>query len=113
MNCRTTGSCEFRNSSGVPEAMIREEGAVSEPVALAMARGIRGRAGTDLGVGITGIAGPSGGTPTKPVGTVVVAVAWAGGDRARSLWFPGDRDQVKFHSTQAALDMVRRHLLDP
>ena len=97
---------------GVPEATIREEGAVSEPVALAMARGIRDRAGTDLGVGITGIAGPGGGTPTKPVGTVVVAVAWAGGDRVRSLWFPGDRDQVKFHSTQAALDMVRRHLLD-
>lgn len=96
---------------GVPEAMIHEHGAVSEPVAVAMARGIRDRAGTDLGVGITGIAGPTGGTPTKPVGTVVVAVAWAGGERVRTLWFPGEREQVKYHSSQAALDMVRRHLL--
>lgn len=97
---------------GVPQAMIDEHGAVSEPVATAMAHGIRVRAGADLGVGITGIAGPAGGTPTKPVGTVVVAVAWAGGERVRTLWFPGDREQVKFHSSQAALDMVRRHLLD-
>jgi nicotinamide-nucleotide amidase len=97
---------------GVPEAMIREHGAVSEPVGLAMARGIRERAHTDLGVGITGIAGPTGGTATKPVGTVVVALAWPGGDRVRTLWFPGDREQVKFHASQAALDMVRRHLLD-
>jgi nicotinamide-nucleotide amidase len=96
---------------GVPEAMIREHGAVSEPVGLAMARGIRERARTDLGVGITGIAGPAGGTPAKPVGTVVVALAWAGGERVRTLWFPGDREQVKFHASQAALDMVRRHLL--
>jgi nicotinamide-nucleotide amidase len=96
---------------GVPEAMIREHGAVSEPVGLAMARGIRERARTDLGVGITGIAGPTGGTPAKPVGTVVVALAWAGGERVRTLWFPGDREQVKFHASQAALDMVRRHLL--
>ncbi len=96
---------------GVPDELIREHGAVSEPVGLAMARGIRERAGTDLGVGITGIAGPSGGTPAKPVGTVVVAVAWAGGERVRTLWFPGDREHVKFFSSQAALDMVRRHLI--
>jgi nicotinamide-nucleotide amidase len=96
---------------GVPEEMIREHGAVSEPVALAMARGIRERSGTDLGVAITGIAGPDGGTPTKPVGTVVVALAWPGGERARTLWFPGGREQVKFHASQAALDMVRRHLM--
>ena len=97
---------------GVPEEMIREHGAVSEPVGLAMARGIRERARTDLGVGISGIAGPAGGTPAKPVGTVVVALAWAGGGRVRTLWFPGDREQVKFHASQAALDMVRRHLID-
>jgi nicotinamide-nucleotide amidase len=96
---------------GVPEAMIREHGAVSETVGLAMARGIREQARTDFGVGITGIAGPTGGTPAKPVGTVVVALAWAGGERVRTLWFPGDREQVKFHASQAALDMVRRHLL--
>lgn len=96
---------------GVPDAMLREHGAVSEPVARAMACGIRERAGTDLGVAITGIAGPSGGTPAKPVGTVVVALAWAGAERVRTLWFPGDREPVKFHASQAALDMVRRHLL--
>lgn len=96
---------------GVPEAMIREHGAVSEPVAIAMAAGIRERAGSDLGVGVTGIAGPSGGTTTKPAGTVVVAIAWTGGNRVRTLWFPGGRGQVKFHASQAALDMVRRHLL--
>jgi nicotinamide-nucleotide amidase len=95
----------------VPEAMIGEHGAVSEPVGLAMARGVRAMSHTDLGVGITGIAGPDGGTAEKPVGTVVVALAWAGGERARTMWFPGDREHVKFFASQAALDMVRRHLL--
>jgi len=96
---------------GVGPATIDEHGAVSEPVAVAMARGIRERAGTDLGVGITGIAGPGGGSAAKPVGTVVIALAWAGGERVQTSWFPGERDQVKFFSSQAALDMVRRHLL--
>jgi nicotinamide-nucleotide amidase len=96
---------------GVPPDLIQEHGAVSEEVGVAMARGIRDRAQVDIGVGITGIAGPTGGTAAKPVGTVVVAVASAGGQRVRALWFPGDREQVKFHASQAALDMVRRHLL--
>lgn len=96
---------------GVPEATLGEHGAVSEPVAVAMARGIRERAGTDLGVGITGIAGPGGGSAAKPVGTVVLALAWADGERVQTSWFPGERDQVKFFSSQAALDMVRRRLL--
>jgi nicotinamide-nucleotide amidase len=97
---------------GVSADTIREHGAVSEPVAVAMARGIRERAGTDLGVGITGTAGPSGGSAAKPVGTVVLAVAWAEGERVVTSWFPGEREQVKFFSTQAALDMVRRHVMN-
>ncbi len=96
---------------GVREELIRDHGAVSEPVGLAMALGIRDRAGVSIGVGITGIAGPGGGTPAKRVGTVVVAIAWDGGERVITSWFPGDRDQVKFHASQAALDMVRRYLI--
>ncbi len=97
---------------GVPDELIARNGAVSEPVALAMARGARERARTAIGVGISGVAGPSGGTPSKPVGTVVIAVAWEGGERALTLWFPGDREQVKYHASQAALDMVRRKLME-
>jgi nicotinamide-nucleotide amidase len=96
---------------GVPDELILEHGAVSEAVAAAMARGIRERAGTDLGVGITGIAGPGGGSAAKPVGTVVIALAWAGGEVVVRSWFPGEREQVKYFSSQAALDMVRRHLM--
>ena len=95
---------------GVPEALIAAHGAVSEPVACAMAEGIRSRAGADLGLGITGIAGPTGGTPDKPVGTVAVALASAEGTTARTFRFFGDRELVKFQASQAALDMVRRHL---
>lgn len=95
---------------GVPEESIREHGAVSEPVGLAMARGARERAGADIAVGVTGIAGPGGGSAEKPVGTVVVAVAEESGARARTYRFPGGREQVKFQSAQAALDAVRRTL---
>jgi nicotinamide-nucleotide amidase len=96
---------------GVPEETIREHGAVSEPVGGAMARGVRERSGTDFGVAISGIAGPAGGSAQKPVGTVVVALAWDGGQRVRTMWFPGDREHVKVFASQAALEMVRRHLL--
>lgn len=96
---------------GVPAAMIETHGAVSEEVAVAMAQGIRGRAGVDIGVGVTGIAGPGGGTPAKPVGTVAIAVATAEGTHSRLSRFHGERDQVKFQASQAALDMVRRYLL--
>jgi nicotinamide-nucleotide amidase len=98
---------------GVPEALIAAHGAVSEAVARAMAEGIRSRAGADLGLGITGIAGPSGGTPEKPVGTVAVALASAEGTTTRTFRFFGDRELVKFQASQAALDMVRRHLRPP
>jgi nicotinamide-nucleotide amidase len=91
----------------VPDALIREHGAVSEPVARAMAEGIRRRAGTSIGVGITGIAGPGGGTPTKPVGTVAIAVASDDEVRVRTFQFIGGREMVKFQAAQSALNMTR------
>lgn len=101
---------------GVPPEMIAEHGAVSEPVAMAMARAVRDRAGVDVGVGVTGIAGPGGGSERKPVGTVVIAVARRGATgpdvRVRTVRFPGDRMLVKSQAAQAALDMVRRWLLE-
>jgi nicotinamide-nucleotide amidase len=96
---------------GVPEALIAEHGAVSEPVARAMAAGVLDRTGSRLGVGITGIAGPGGGTPEKPVGTVAIAVVCGEVEQVRTFQFVGGRDLVKFQSTQAALNMVRLLLL--
>ena len=95
---------------GVPADVLKAHGAVSEPVALAMADGIRVRARADVGIGVTGIAGPTGGTPEKPVGMVVVAAVTATERRCRTFRFFGDREQVKFQASQAALDMVRRML---
>ena len=97
---------------GVPKELMAAHGAVSEPVALAMADGIRSRAGVDVGVGVTGIAGPGGGTPEKPVGTVAVAAVTAVATRSRVFRFGGEREHVKFQATQAALDMVRRMLIE-
>jgi nicotinamide-nucleotide amidase len=89
--------------------LLAEHGAVSEAVAVALAEGIRSKTGANIGVGVTGIAGPTGGTPTKPVGTVSIAVVDPNGTaRVRTLLFPGGRAQVRFQATQAALDMVRR-----
>lgn len=96
----------------VPEGVISEHGAVSEPVALAMAAGIRKRAGVDVGVGITGIAGPGGGSEQKPVGTVCIAVDAAMGEpKVRTFRFPGSREMVKAMSANWAIDMLRRYLL--
>jgi nicotinamide-nucleotide amidase len=96
--------------AGVPAALIQSNGAVSEPVAIAMAAGIRLRAGVDVGIGTTGIAGPGGGTDAKPVGTVALAVAVPGGEDVRTYRFLGDRSQIKFQASQAALDLLRRRL---
>ncbi|HWB16162.1 MAG TPA: competence/damage-inducible protein A [Vicinamibacterales bacterium] len=96
---------------GVPAATIDTNGAVSEPVARAMAEGARDRLHANVGIGITGIAGPDGGTPEKPVGTVVIAVA-ATETLVRTFRFSGDRELVRRHSTSTALDMLRRLLLD-
>ena len=100
---------------GVAGDMIAEYGAVSEPVAIAMARGVRDRARVDVGVGVTGIAGPGGGSERKPVGTVVIAVARRSAEpdaRVRTFRFLGERTLVKSQATQAALDIVRRWLLE-
>jgi nicotinamide-nucleotide amidase len=94
-------------SLGVPAALIAEHGAVSEPVAVAMAEGIRRKASTDVGIGVTGIAGPGGGTPDKPVGTVMIAVIVGSQVRVRTFQFIGPREMVKFQSAQAALNMLR------
>jgi len=96
---------------GVDETALATHGAVSEPVACALAEGARRRLGTDLGVGITGVAGPSGGSEDKPVGTVHLAVATPAGTRHRALRLLGDRERIRWQATQAALEMVRRTLL--
>lgn len=97
---------------GVPASLIAEQGAVSEAVAQAMADGVRERAHASVGVGITGIAGPGGGSPEKPVGTVCIAVATPQARDVRRFAFIGPRDMVKFQSVQAAMNMLRLLLAD-
>ncbi|MEW6595273.1 MAG: CinA family nicotinamide mononucleotide deamidase-related protein [Thermodesulfobacteriota bacterium] len=97
---------------GVPADTLTQYGAVSSETARAMAEGIRRVTGADLGVSITGIAGPSGGSEAKPVGTVSMALATAGGTDDHLLQLAGDRWQIQEHASQLALDMVRRSLLD-
>ncbi len=100
---------------GVPADLIATNGAVSEPVARAMAEGARARANTRFAISLTGIAGPTGGTPEKPVGTVFIALAEE--DRPSVCLhekFPTDRETFKRLASQAALDLLRRRLLkDP
>lgn len=93
---------------GVPAATLEEFGAVSLEVARAMAAGVRTRLGADVGVGITGIAGPGGAVPGKPVGTVCIAVAAGSGSAEVRSVLVGDRHEVRQRATQAALMMVRR-----
>ncbi|HDT13858.1 MAG TPA: competence/damage-inducible protein A [Candidatus Aminicenantes bacterium] len=95
---------------GVPAALIDRHGAVSAAVARAMARGIRDTAGADIGVAVTGVAGPGGGTARKPVGLVFVALARERGTTVTRNLFLGGRAQVKFQSSQKALDLVRKVL---
>lgn len=96
--------------AGVPQALIEEHGAVSSEVAIAMAEGVRRSAGATYGVGITGIAGPGGATPGKPVGTVHISLADAAGTREHLFQFGGDRERIRRLAAQSALDMVRRRL---
>jgi nicotinamide-nucleotide amidase len=98
---------------GVPAEMIAAHGAVSEPVARAMAEGVRQALGSDWGVGITGVAGPGGGSEAKPVGTVHLAVAGPrdGEVEHRHVRLPGDRDRVRRFAAQVVLEMLRRRLI--
>jgi nicotinamide-nucleotide amidase len=95
----------------VPATMIESHGAVSAEVAQALADGIRRRTGSTLGIGITGVAGPGGGTPEKPVGLVHIALADGKTPIERGMNFPGDRDRVRWQAAQTALDMVRRYFI--
>ncbi len=96
---------------GVPESMLRDHGAVSEPVALRMAEGVRKRADTTWGIGVTGIAGPGGGSEDKPVGTVHVAVDGPGGPTHLHLHLGGDRPRIQQVAVALALELLRRRLL--
>jgi nicotinamide-nucleotide amidase len=98
---------------GVSQNLIETKGAVSSEVALALADGIRKRTGATLGVGVTGVAGPGGGTPEKPVGLVHIGLADEHGPRERAYRFPGDRERIRQFASQAALDAVRRYYLFP
>ena len=97
---------------GVGSRILETAGAVSEEAARGMAEGARRAAGTDIGLAVTGIAGPSGGSPEKPVGLVYLALCGGLGDRVRRVHFPGDRQRVRTQACQAALEMLRRGLLE-
>jgi nicotinamide-nucleotide amidase len=95
----------------VPPELIAAKGAVSPEVAAALADGIRRRVGSELGVGVTGIAGPGGGSEEKPVGTVHIALAHNAGIVERGVTLPGDRESIRWQASQLALDMLRVHFL--
>lgn len=95
---------------GVPAELIEGEGAVSEACALAMARGVRLAAGTDFALSVTGIAGPKGGTPDKPVGTVFIALCGPQGEAVKRCRFNGNRQEVRILTAFTALDWLRRTL---
>jgi nicotinamide-nucleotide amidase len=97
--------------AGVPPALLRAHGAVSEAVAKALAEGARSACSADFGLGITGVAGPQGGTSAKPVGTVHVALADADAGRSLTLDWPGDRELIRKRAVMVALDLLRRRLL--
>jgi nicotinamide-nucleotide amidase len=97
----------------VPTGIIESKGAVSPEVALSLADGVRRLTGAKLGIGVTGVAGPGGGTPEKPVGLVYIGIADERGPRHRDFRFVGDRDRIRLFASQSALDMARRYFLAP
>jgi nicotinamide-nucleotide amidase len=97
--------------AGVPPELIERHGAVSQEVAKALAEGIRQRTGATIGVGVTGIAGPTGGTGTKPVGLVYIAISDAQKNEVLERNFRGARDRVREWTTTQALDLIRRRLM--
>jgi nicotinamide-nucleotide amidase len=99
-----------REQLGVPKALLERHGAVSEEVARAMAEGARERLHADVAVAVTGIAGPDGGTPAKPVGLVHLHAAAPHGERARTLELPGDRETIRTLAAAGALHLVRELL---
>ncbi len=98
---------------GVPAEMIEKQGAVSEQVAVSMAQGVRKLAGTDYGLSATGIAGPAGGTPQKPVGLVYVGFVDETESFAQRFVFGEDRKTNRERAAQAALNLVRLFLMKP
>jgi nicotinamide-nucleotide amidase len=98
-------------SLGVNPELIRKHGAVSAEVAEAMAEGVRRRADTDFGLSVTGIAGPTGGSEEKPVGLAYIALSDDAHTEHRKLMVPGDRHLIRWRSSQAALDLLRRRLI--
>jgi nicotinamide-nucleotide amidase len=95
----------------VPEDLLQQHGAVSREVAEAMAAGIRSRTGAEIGLAVTGIAGPDGGTEEKPVGTVFIGIATSEGNWATRFQFSGDRQQIREMTAQTGLDLIRKYLL--
>ena len=106
----TYGNASKIDLLGVPEAVIGQHGAVSEETARLMAEGVRRRAGVDLGLSTTGVAGPGGGSENRPVGTVYIALADAVQTVCRPYAFRWDRRRNKITAAQAALMMLKRYL---
>ncbi|RII28499.1 MAG: competence/damage-inducible protein A [Geobacter sp.] len=98
---------------GVPPQLLAEKGAVSGEVAMAMAKGMRRVSGSDVALAVTGIAGPDGGTPEKPIGTVYIALANRAGCHAKRYAFYGDREEIRTITALTAMDWLRRQLLSP
>ncbi len=107
----TYSNDEKIRSLGVSKKLLKSKGAVSAEIAEEMAAGIREKTGATYALSVTGIAGPEGGTEEKPVGTVFIALADKNGTIARRFVFPGDRSLIRWRSSQAALELLRRHIL--